>query len=100
MEEKGDIGFNIEGTWLEFFLHRHSFYKANIEELINRYNVEIYGGNNCLIDFYSDSKSIEDLFHDIRVSNEEIIGISIYLKDFQYNYIKHVFFEVCNLLNM
>lgn len=100
IEGKGDIGFNIDGVWIEFFIDRETFYKANIEELINKYDVEIYGGNNCLIDFYSDGKSVEDLFSDIENSDEEIIGISIYLKDTKYNNIKDAFFEVCSLLNM
>lgn len=43
------------------------------------------------IDFYSDGKTVEDLFNDIVNSDEKVIGISKYLKSNQYNNIKIYF---------
>lgn len=100
IEQKGDIGFNINGVWFEFFLDKNSLSKTNIKALIDKHNIEIYGGNDCLVDFYCKDKSIQNIFQDINASNEEIIGISIYLNDFNILNLKDTFFSVCTLLNI
>lgn len=100
IEGKGDIGFNIDGVWFEFFIDKVVFSKVDIESLISMYKVEIYGGNNCLIDFYIEGKSVSDIFHDIDISDEKTMGIAIYLDNMKSPSIKEIFFDVCKLLNL
>jgi hypothetical protein len=96
---KGDIGVNINGVWFEFFLEKIAFNKADIENLLSVYRVEIYGGTNCLIDFYTGEKSVSQLMEDVNTSKEETIGIAVYLDDFQCDTVKDVFTDVWTLLN-
>ncbi|MBU5438735.1 DUF3201 domain-containing protein [Tissierella sp. MSJ-40] len=100
IEGIGDIGFNINGIWFEFFIDKVEFNKVDIENLISRYKVEIYGGNNCLIDFYTEGKSVSDISHNIDISDEETVGIAIYLDNMKSHSIKEIFFDACKLLNL
>jgi len=100
IEDKGDIGFNIDGVWFEFFLHKNEFHKINIEGLIRKYKVEIYGGNDCLVDFYYEGKSAAEIIEGVKNSKEKAIGIAIYLNAMKYIDIKESFIDVCSLLNI
>ncbi len=100
IEQKGDICFNIDRVGFEFFVTKELLKETIIESLVNNYRVEIYGGKDCLIDFYNEGKPISDVLHDVNNSSEDTIGIAIYSEDFQCNSIKEIFFNVCNLLNI
>lgn len=100
IENKGDIGVDLNAIWFEFFLDKNSFNKAPIEELIADYNVEVYGGKDCLINFYRPDKTLLDMVNDIKNSNEETIGISISLEYINTTDVKDLFFKVCSLLNI
>jgi len=100
IENKGDIGFNIDGVWFEYFLKKDDFIRSNLEGLIIKHKLEIYGGTHCLIDFYFEGKSAADVFESVRNSEEEIIGVAVYLNDMQYMNIKESFKDVCSLLKI
>lgn len=100
IENKGDIGFDLNAIWFEFFVPKTSLTNHLIEELIHNYNVEIYGGKNCLINFYNCNKTNSDILETINNSNEETIGISISLGNADLNNIKDYFFNICSLLNI
>ena len=100
IEDKGDIGFNIDGVWFEYFLKKDDFFRSNLEVLIIKHKLEIYGGTDCLIDFYFEGKSAADVFESVRNSEEEIIGVAVYLNDMQSMDIKESFKDVCSLLKI
>lgn len=100
VEGKGDVGFNIDYIWFEFFLNKDAFNNADIETLINEYKIEIYGGKDCLKDFYFEGKSISSLFHDVNISKEETICIAIYFKDVDEHSVKDIFLSLCDLLKL
>lgn len=54
IEGAGDIGVNIDGVFFEFTVKRLDLTPEVIAEIIRRYpDIEIYGYQDCLHDFYS-----------------------------------------------
>ncbi len=79
VESFGDICFNLNKVIIEIFKNVSDVNKIDIPQLIKRLpEVEIYGGKDCLLDFYPGNKA-SDVLIDINRSNEKTIGFSFNL---------------------
>lgn len=94
----GDIGVNLDTVWLEYFIDRSSFYKVNLEKLVNDYHIEVYGGEDCSLDFYYIGDHKEDILGRIDQSNQRTIGIAVYLNKENIDVILEKFLSIHNEL--
>lgn len=77
---KIDIGFNLNEIFFETFIDTEMIENIRLEGLEREFDrIELYGGNNCNIDFYSPNMKWSDVIEEIKQSNEKSIGISGYL---------------------
>lgn len=98
IKNSGDIGYNIDKIFFEFSFDKTIFLDIAFGYILIKFKeVELYGGSNCLIDFYDEGDSVEDIKNKIRLSNEETIMLSLY---FDYNQEKIIesFFTVNEFL--
>lgn len=78
VEKAGDMGFNLDGVFFEFFIPREEVVNLDLE-WFSQYTLELYGGENCTLDFYSPGDTLEAVTNKVYNSTEEHIGISVYL---------------------
>src|SRR6056297_3362542 len=52
VNEIGDIGYNLDRIFFEFAFEKSDFLSKNLGYLIHFDSLEIYGGQDCLVDFY------------------------------------------------
>ncbi len=97
IEGIGDIGFNLDEVFFEFFIDRNEIKKIDLKALIEEYRLEIYGGKNCLIDFYTPPQTEHDVIKQVLSSSEETIGIAVYIQDLN---IKSTYLHLCQLLKL
>ena len=95
VKDKGDIGFDINGVWFEFFLDKNNITVDLLENLKSKYKFEMYSGFDCLIDFYTEGRTIADVIYAVNNSKDKTIGISVYLDTTQMIDIKKNFFKKC-----
>ena len=75
----GDIGYNLDNIFFEFSLNKTNFLNLNFEYILNSFEeVEVYGGENCLIDFYDKGDSVEEIKTKVRISKKKKVMFSIY----------------------
>ena len=76
----GDIGYNLDNIFFEFSLNKTDFLNLNFEYILNSFEeVEVYGGENCLLDFYDKGGSVEEIKTKVSISDEENVMLSIYV---------------------
>lgn len=95
IENQGDIGINLDGIFFEFFVSKESILNLELMKLQrDGYTLEIYGGDNCMVDYYSETIS-EFMFRErIRESREENFGIAFYSHTQDKKQIVDDFFEI------
>jgi len=99
VEGMGEIGFNLDSAWFEFFLASEALIKADIRALIGRYNVEIYD-ESSENDFYSEGCSAEDVLANLEASGGQTVGVAVYSDECEPEKLKESFLEVCGLLGL
>ncbi len=100
IEHIGDIGINIDSIFFEFSFSKNDFESINLDLLINDYvKLEIYGGKNCMMDFYYQGDSIEDIKNRIKLSTENTLMLSIYFELNEENIVNE-FSKIIRLLNL
>lgn len=78
-EKGGDIGFNLDGIFFEFFVDKKTLEKAIYKTFFNpAYRTEIYGAEHCMIDFLFEDDTAEKFLNKLRHSNEKTFGVSFY----------------------
>lgn len=75
----GDIGFNLDAIFFEYPLAKAQLMKMDLNHLIEEHEIEIYGGKNCMIDFYCRGDSWDNVQSKVSQSSEEIVMISMYM---------------------
>ena len=82
IEIDNKFGLNIslfeKPNYIEFFTPLNKIKSLNLEKLIkifNDRNLNIYGGDNCLIDFYEKNKPIDKIKTDINNCLQKSVGI-------------------------
>lgn len=71
----GDIGIDIDGITLEAVLTRQQALELDYEKLLDRYDIEVYGAEDFLSDFYNKSMSRVNIIKNIEASNETKICV-------------------------
>ncbi|MBN2675799.1 MAG: DUF3201 domain-containing protein [Alphaproteobacteria bacterium] len=80
IENKGDIGFNLDGIFFEIMQKKDNLSTHQIGTILNRFpNVEIYGYDDCLKYFYKTGDSAKNIFYNICTSHETIIQFNLML---------------------
>lgn len=75
---KGDMGVNLDGIFFECLCSKDSVSFVFLQKLLEKFPfVEIYGFNDCLIDFYKKGDSLADVIQKIKPSTEEKIQFSV-----------------------
>lgn len=77
VENVGDIGFNLDGIFFEFFLDRYELANIDFNEISNRH-IEIYGAEDCSVDYYKNGDKLRDVKRKIEGSAENSFGIAFY----------------------
>lgn len=77
----GDIGVNLDKVWFEFFVSKEVVGEIDFEWLIDTYEIEVYGGEDCMVDFYQAGDSGISVQRKIEESRQKQIGIAIYIRD-------------------
>ena len=76
----GDIGIDIDSIWFELKISKDKALKLDYEDLINSYNINIYGADDFLNDFYHEKDDFALVKEKIRNSNETSICITFYFE--------------------
>ena len=77
----GDIGIDIDSIWFEVKISKDKALLLDYEELINSYNINIYGADDFLNDFYHEKCDSALIKEKIRNSEETFICITFYFED-------------------
>ncbi|HPJ89883.1 MAG TPA: hypothetical protein PLO84_12280 [Thermotogota bacterium] len=78
-EDGGDIGFNLDGIFFEFFLEKSDLLKANLGHFFNSdCRVEVYGAEICTDDFLFVDEGEEPFRNRLIASGERHFGIAFY----------------------
>lgn len=84
VNEIGDIGYNLDRIFFEFAFEKEDFLYTDLSYFINHYDsIEIYGGHDCLVDFYQKGDPPEKIRNKVQHSDEQTIMLSVY---FEYAY--------------
>lgn len=76
-----DIGYNLDYIFFECSLRRDDAKNLNLNIIFEKFkNVEIYGGKDCLKDFYNKGDTAETVIRRIEQSDEDIIMLSLYFE--------------------
>ncbi len=78
---KGDIGFNLDGRFYEFFIRKETALRLDIETLSQTCAVEVYGAKDCEKDYYRDGMSGATFKNGVENSKENAFGICFYPGD-------------------
>lgn len=81
LENVGDIGFNLDGIFFEFFLKRDELVNIDFSEISDRH-IEIYGAEDCSVDYYKNGDNIRDVKRKIEESTENSFGIAFYYNSY------------------
>ncbi|GAA0694111.1 MULTISPECIES: hypothetical protein [Clostridium] len=81
IEGVGDIGFNMDGIFFEFFLDRDELANMDFNEISNRH-VEIYGAEDCSVDYYKIGDKLRNVKRKIEGSTENSFGIAFYYNSY------------------
>ena len=93
IEKLGDIGYNLDKIFFEFSIAKEDFNNVKLDSILKNFSqVEIYGGEDCSIDFYKKGGDISIIQEKVESSFENIIMLSVYLPYDCYELDK--FFEV------
>ena len=96
----GDIGYNLDKIFFEFSFKKQEIFDLNFDYILNNYkDIEVYGGKDCLIDFYEEGDTAEEVINKVDLSNEENIMFSLYFDHSQEKLIKK-FLEVTKTLQI
>ncbi len=79
VEEKGDIGFNLDGPFFEFSLSREQLTRIDLKSLRRRFRVEIFEGDSAMTDFYSDGDSLQNVLNRTALSEASAIMLALYV---------------------
>lgn len=79
---KGDIGFNLDGVFFEFFVKKQTALRLNIDAFANDYAIEVYGAEDCETDYYKEGMSQDAFKNGIEKSKENGFGIAFYFDAF------------------
>lgn len=99
VEGIGDININLDQISFEFFVKKEELNVTLVENILEKSKVEVYGGKNCLVDFYREGDSAKQVVDKIKNSNERDIGIAYYLsKEFGEEEVIHQFLRAKQIL--
>lgn len=81
IDDKFDLNLNMfdKPNYIEFFIKKSKLKNFDIEKFIKLFknkNMAIYGGEDCLLDFYDKKKSLQTIVNDIKDSQQKSIGFS------------------------
>ena len=94
-KNKGDIGYNLDKVFFEFSFDENEFLNLNFDYILNNFeDIEMYGGEDCLIDFYEKGNSEEDIINEFKSSDEVIALVSLYF-DHDEESLIDLFLDVC-----
>lgn len=79
---KGDIGFNLDGVFFEFFVKKQTAMRLSVEAFSNDYAIEVYGAEDCETDYYREGMTTEAFKRGIEKSKENGFGIAFYFDAF------------------
>ncbi len=78
MENRGDIGIDIDSIWLEIKLTKEMALNLDYTQLASTYLFEVYGAENYLSDIYNEQTDISDIVNNIHKSEESTLCICFY----------------------
>lgn len=78
VEKICDIGLDIDTIFVEATISREKALKIDYDFFIQNYNIEVYGVDDYLNDFYNASMKSSDIKLKIQESNENEIHIAAY----------------------
>lgn len=78
---KGDIGFNLDGMFFEFMLKKQTALRLDIEKISSEYAIEVYGANDCEVDFYKEGMNNEVYKNGLDKSKENGFGFAFYFDE-------------------
>lgn len=91
----GDIGYNLDKVFFEFSFGKNEFLNLNFSYIMKNFeDIEMYGGGDCLVDFYEKGDLKKDIINKFKSSNEEIAMVSLYFEHYKVN-LTDLFLEVC-----
>jgi len=91
---KGDIGYNLDKIFFEFSFNKEDFLKLDLKYILNNFeDIEIYGGEDCLIDLYEKGDAVEDILEKFDHSDQECVMVCLYF-DHDKKDLLELFFEV------
>jgi len=65
--------------FFEFSFEENEFLNLDFDHILNNFEeFEMYGGDDCLIDFYEKEKSKKDILNKFKMLDEDIAMVSIY----------------------
>jgi len=80
VKDEFDIGLNLDGLFIEKFFKKNKIEQIDIIKLQLLFDiVELYGNENCMIDYYISGDSIGNIMEKINNSNEKEIGLAVYI---------------------
>ena len=98
VKETGDIGYNLDRAFFEFSFEKSDFLSKDLSYLIHHFDsLEIYGGHNCLVDFYQNGDTPEMIRNKIHESDEQNIMLALSF-DYCYDGLIDTFIEVAKTL--
>lgn len=72
-----DIGVNLDGIFCEIQIEKNKLSLETLKKILEKYkDVDIYGFDNCLDDFYLADDTVQDVFEKINSSTETKIKIN------------------------
>ena len=94
VNEIGDIGYNLDMIFFEFAFEKSDFLEIDLSHILNHDNaIEIYGGDDCLADFYQKGDTQEIIREKVQHSYEQNIMMSVYF-DYAYDRLIDTFIEI------
>ena len=81
IDDKFDLNLNMfdKPNYIEFFIKKSKLKNFNMEKFIKIFknkNIALYGGEDCLIDFYFKNKPLQTILNEIKNSKQKTIGFS------------------------
>ena len=100
VKDVGDIGYNIDSIFFEFSIKRERFLQTDFRVILDNFaNVQVYGGQDCLTDFYKGNDCADEIMDKVKLSYEEDIMLALYF-DYSEDQIVNKFIEVVDSLKV